>query len=199
MANWCRNIVRVLGPAPEVDRFVSYIEQEDEEKEGSLTYIADWCLESRDACRAEYEVLSKWRPPLAILSEASRHFSELTLQVEWEQPADGLLGCAVLSNGNMQVLELDTLLEFTKEVLRAAYQRYVQDEWEAGHAEVVISLEMLRESSRLFFGNQRDEQDEEVDTDEDALREYARQVVRAVFNERKLKAELSRNWNEEGF
>ena len=109
MANWCRSIVRVLGPEPDVARLVAHVEQEDEDQDGSLAQIADCYVMQRASGRAKYEVMTKYRPPLDCLAEASRQFPTLTLQVEWDQPGDEQLGCAVIADGNRNVLELDDL------------------------------------------------------------------------------------------
>jgi hypothetical protein len=180
MANWCRSIVTVLGSEPEVARFVDYLGPDENEDEGvPLTLIADCYLRQRTPGRAEYELLSKWSPPLDPLTEVSRQFPSLTLQVEWEQPGDDMLGCAVISDGHRNVLTLDHLLEYAKERFREVYQERFRDEWEddEGEADVAMSWEILREATRRFFAEQQDEQKEEADGLWAVARGFARQVV----------------------
>ena len=178
MANWCRSIVRVLGPEADVARFVDYLGPDENEDESvPLKQIADCCLVERVSRRVEYEVITKYRPPLDPLTEVSRQFPSLTLQVEWEQPGDDMLGCAVISNGNRNVLTLDHLLEYAKERFREVYQERFQDDWDESHADVAMSWEILREATRRYFAEQQDEQKEEADGLWAVARGFARQVV----------------------
>ena len=202
MANWCRSIVRVLGPEPDVARLVANIEQEDEDQEGSLTQIADCFLMQRATGRAEYEVVTKYRPAIDHLAQISRQFPVLTLQVEWDQPGDGLLGCAVIVGGNKNVLELDDFVRCARNKLREVYRERFRDEWEdhAGcEADRVLGWEILREASRLHYGDQRDEQEERADYGWPELKEFARHEVRDAFDAAKRKSEGLGLWQEQGF
>lgn len=181
MANGCRSIARVLGPEPDVARFVAHVEQEDEDQDGSLTQIADCYVMQRASGRAKYEVMTKYRPPLDYLAEISRQFPTLTLNIEWDQPGDELLGCAVLVNGNRNVLELDDLVRCARDRVREVFRQQFQDEWEDDtgcEADLVVGWEILREASRLHCGGQGDEQEEREDNLWTDVREFARREVR---------------------
>jgi hypothetical protein len=177
MANWCRTVVRVLGPEPDVVGFVAFVEHEDEGKDGTLTALAECSLDRRAPGRAKYELISKWRPPLDALTQASERFPSLALQVEWEEPAGGVLGCAVIANGNKTVLDLDDLLAHAKEKFRDIYQDRLRYEWNDNddHADVALSWEILREATRRFFSVEQRE--EEADDVWAAAKALARQVV----------------------
>jgi hypothetical protein len=192
MANGCRSIVRVLGPEPDVVRFAAYVarqeddqeedqdeedEQDEDDKHESLLHIAEFCDLERTSGSAKYEVLTHWSPPLDALTDTSRQFPTLTLEVEWEEPGMDLLGCAVISDGNRSVLTLDHLLEYAKERFREVHRERFQDEWEdEGDADVALSWEILREATRRYFGGQQDEQ-EEGDDLWTVAKVFARQVV----------------------
>ena len=192
VANWCRSIVRVLGTESDVARFVAHIDEEGEAQED----IAECCLEQRIPGRAEYELITKWTPPLDRLAEISRQFPTLTLQVEWDQPGDGLLGCAVIMDGNRNVLELDDLVRRARTRIREVYPQHFHDGDDDG-ADLELSWELLREASRLHCGVQRDEQD---DANESAVvtdvRQFARHAVREWIG---ATQEDSVNWSQEGF
>ena len=197
MANWCGTILRVFGPEPDVAGFVAYVEQEDEERAGSLTQMAECCLEQRSSGRANYEVLTRWRPPLDQLTEASSQFPAVTLHLEWDQPGDELLGCAVIKDGNRNVLELDDLVRNARETLRVVFRQQFLNEWDdiADEADLVLGREILREASRLHCGDPGDAQAEREDRWRD-VRAFARQVVRDFFGAVKQGPHC---WQKDGF
>lgn len=181
MGLMCRNIVEVLGPESDVARFVAYVEQEDDEQEGSLTYIAECGLLRRAPGRARYELVTKWTPPLDLLAKISRQFPLLTLQVEWEQPADELFGCAVIVDGNRNAIELNDLVRNARNGLREVFQQRFQDDWDdqsGCEAELVLGWDILKEASRLHCGVHLDEHDGEEDDGWTEVRQFARDVVR---------------------
>ncbi len=112
MASWCRSVVQVLGLETDVAQFVGFLgpndyDRDEDDPDGPLTEIAEVGLLQRALGRVEYELVTKWQPPLAELTDLSRQFPRLTLQVNWEQHGDALFGCAIIADGNKNVLELD--------------------------------------------------------------------------------------------
>jgi len=196
MANWCRSILRVIGAESDVARFVAFIARDDDNQDGSLTQIADCSLQQRDSGRAKYEVLTKWTPPLDPLTEVSRQFPELTLHLEWDQPGDGLLGCATIVNGTRNVLELDDLVRLARYLLREVFPQRYRDEWEdedGCEADLELGWEILREAVRLHCGVHEHEDEEDDGWTE--VREFGRHLVRDWIGAK----EEAVNWSEEGF
>jgi hypothetical protein len=168
---------------------VAHIEEEGEAQEE----IAECCLQQRAPECAKYEVVTKWTPPLDRLAEISRQFPDLTLQVEWDQPGDGLLGCAVIMDGDRNVLELDDLVRWARTKRREVYPQHFYD-GDDDEADLELGWEILREACRLHFGVQRDEHEEPaVLTD---VRQFARHAVREWIG---ATQEDSVNWSQEGF
>ncbi len=207
MANWCRTVLRVLGPEPDVARFAALVVQDEDNEEGSLTQLVEICEMERSPGRAKCEVLTKWRPPLDALTAVSRQFSALRFQADWQEPSDHLVGCAVIADGDANVMELDDLVRRAKNTLREAYRQAYGDGWDSNtrladhayEAETQLEWEILGQSSRLFCGEEWEEQGEHEDNGRRDVRELARLAVRDAFDATKRDSESQHCWWKEGF
>lgn len=166
MANWCRTVLRVLGPEPDIARFAALVAQDEDdgdEEEGSLIQLAEICEMERSPGRAKFEVLTKWRPPLEALAALSREFPALRFQADWQEPGCGLVGCAVVADGTVDVCELDDLLWDAENRLRESYRRRHVAGWEENEVTDIDTVEwefewgVLQEVARQFFGEREAE------------------------------------------
>lgn len=205
MANWCRTVLRVLGPELDIARFAACVAQDEEDgyEGGTLTQLAEICEIERGQGRAKFEVLTKWRPPLAPLVELSREYPTITFQVDWQQPGDELVGCAVIVDGAADIRELDDRVRDAKNRLREYYRLLHGDGCEGDDgididdAEVELEYEILQESARRFFGEHPEGQGERRGERRSEVCELARIVVQEALFQESGQADRSQEFLDE--
>ena len=98
--------------------------------------------------------------------------------MEWDQPGDGLLGCATIADGTRNVLELHDLCGLPD----IYYGRSIDNVFKASgrmtlcEADLELGWEILREAARLHCGVNEHEGEEDDGWTE--VREFGRHFVR---------------------
>lgn len=145
MANNCRNTVLAVGTESDITKFLAFVVPDRGGAETEFTQRFETGVLHRGIGVARIEVMSKWTTPLEEFVELTRHFPSLRFAVEWECNGYNQYGCYCLEDGQGEIVDLDAVINPIN------LAEAVADEPEMDTA-MDLKFEIIRETSRLLFG-----------------------------------------------